>query len=81
MRDDDDRDALAATGVLQQLQNLLAGLIVEGTRGLVAQQELGVLGEGARDGYALLLAAGELGGEVVHACFEAYFGKRFGRVE
>ena len=81
VRDDDDRDALATTSVLQQLQNLLAGLVVEGACGLIAQQELGILGEGTRDGYALLLAAGELGREVVHACFETYFDKRLGGIE
>ena len=43
VRDDDDRNALLAAGILQQLQDLLTGFIVERARGLVAQKQLGVL--------------------------------------
>ena len=67
VRDDEHRDAVAATRVLQQLQYLLAGLVVERAGGLVAQQQLGVLGDGAGDGHALLLAARKLRREVRHA--------------
>ena len=51
VRDDDDRDALLAAGVLQQLQNLLAGFVVECARGFVAQEELGILSQRASDGF------------------------------
>ena len=40
--DDDDRNALLAAGILQQLQNLLTGFVVERARGLVAQEQLGI---------------------------------------
>ena len=52
-------------------QHQLAGLVVERAGGLVAQQHLGPLGDGAGDGDALLLAAGELRRKVVEALAEA----------
>ena len=72
MGDDDDGDALLAAGILQKLQDRPAGLVVQGAGGLVAEQELGVLREGSRDGDPLLLAAGELGREVVHPVGKAH---------
>ena len=54
----------------QRLEHAHAGLAVERTRGLVAQQHVGLLGDGARDGDALLLAARQLGREVVEALAE-----------
>ena len=39
-------------------------LLRSALRGLVAQQELGILRQRPGDGHPLLLAAGELGGEV-----------------
>ena len=63
--DDDDGDAQPAVDVLQQGQDGLGGHGVEGAGGLVAEQHLGVAGEGAGDGDALLLTAGELRGVVV----------------
>ena len=64
-----DRNGAAAlsAAVLQEAQYLLARPVVESPRGLVAEQELGVLRQGARDGDALLLPTRELRGEVVHA--------------
>ena len=56
MGDDDDRGPLLAGHVLKNLQNLLAGLVVQGPGRLVAEQELGLLGQGAGDGDTLLLA-------------------------
>ena len=53
------------------LEHQLAGLVVERAGGLVAQQHVGALGDGARDGDALLLAAGELRGEVVEPLAQA----------
>ena len=81
MGDDDDRDAVVAAGVLQQLQDLLARLVVEGAGGLVAEQQLGVFSHGASDGDALLLSARKLGGEVCHAVLEADLGERLGGIE
>ena len=54
MGDHHDGAARRAAGVLQKPQNGLAGLKVQGTRGLVAQQQLGVLRQGAGDGHTLL---------------------------
>ncbi len=75
MRDDDHGDALAAAGVLQKPQDLPARLVVEGARGLVAQQQARVLGQGARDRDALLLAAGKLRREVCQAPGQAHLGQ------
>ena len=59
--DDHHGDAQPLVDVLDQLQDVLGGLGVQGGGGLVAQQDLGVGGQGPGDGDALLLAAGELG--------------------
>ena len=56
MGNDNDRGPLLAGHVLKNLQNLLAGLVVQGSGRLVAEQELGLLGQGAGDGDSLLLA-------------------------
>ena len=48
--------------VADQLEDLARRLGVERARGLVAEQNFGVRGEGAGDGHALLLSAGELRG-------------------
>ena len=73
--DDDHRRAALAAHVLEDAEDLLAGAVVEGSRGLVAQQDLRVLRDGAGDGHALLLAAGELRREVVHAVAQAHGGE------
>ena len=44
---------------------------VERAGRLVAQQHVGPLGDGARDGHALLLAAGELRREVIEPMVQA----------
>ena len=77
VRDDDDGDAVAPTGILEELQDLLACLVVEGACGLVAEQELGGLGDSASDGDALLLTARKLGGEVAQALGEAHLAEGF----
>ena len=48
-----------------------AGRDVERAGRLVAEQHVGPLGDGARDRHALLLAARELGGEVIEPVAEA----------
>jgi len=59
VRDDDDRDALLQLG--HQVLDLQRRDGVQGRRGLVHQEHLGVHGEGASDAQALLLATGEVG--------------------
>ena len=56
---------LALPDAEQQLLHQRAGLVVERAERLVEQQDLGIVGERARDRGALLHAAGELLGTVV----------------
>jgi hypothetical protein len=49
----------------QRFEHEDAGLRIECARRLVAEQHLGALGDGAGDRHALLLAAGELRGEMI----------------
>ena len=67
--------------MLQQLQDLLAGLIVERAGRLVAQQQLRLLGDCARNGHALLFAAGQLRREIVQPVAQADLVQGVGRVE
>ena len=60
--DDHHGDAQLLVQLLQQIQNRQGRGGVQGGGGLVAEQDLRVVGQGAGDGDALLLAAGELGG-------------------
>src|SRR5262245_52753888 len=63
---DDDGDAITVQ-VLEQGHDLHAGPRVEGASGLVGQDEYGLIDEGAGDGDALLLTAGELSGVMMLA--------------
>ena len=63
-----------------RLEHQDAGVAVERAGGLVAQQHVRALGDGARDGDALLLAARELGREVVDAVAEPDQRQRLGGV-
>ena len=56
-----------AIDALDRLQHDDAGLHVERAGRLVAEEHLGPLGDGAGDGDALLLAAGKLRREMIHA--------------
>src|SRR2546427_1174592 len=56
---------------LEQRQDLLGGLAIEVTGRLVRHEDRGVGRDGARDGDALLLAAGELARIVAHPVAEA----------
>ena len=58
--DDDEGDAEGFLDLDQLELGFLAQLLVERAERLVEQQELGALGEGAGEGDALALAAGEL---------------------
>ena len=53
-------DAHAPVDVLDELEDAAGGGRVQGGGGLVAQQHLGVAGQGPGNGDALLLPAGEL---------------------
>ena len=57
---DDDGLAGGAAGILQQLQDALAGDIIQRAGGLVTEQELGVFRQRPGDGHPLLLSAGKL---------------------
>ena len=73
---DDDRDALLVE-ILHQVHDLVRGLRIERARRFIGQQDAGAVGQGASDGDALLLAAGELHRPVVHARAEADEFKAF----
>ncbi len=60
-----------AIDALDHVEHQDAGAEVERAGRLVAEQQRRALGHGARDGHALLLAARELGGEVVQPVAEA----------
>lgn len=79
--DDDDGHAETPAGVLQQLQNRLARVIVQGARRLVTEEQLRVLREGPGDGDALLLTAGELGREVLRPLLQAHLFQHLPRVQ
>ena len=70
VRDDDGERAEVAVDALDRLQDGDAGVDVEGPGGLVAQENLGTLGDRARDRDALLLATRKLRREVVQAVGE-----------
>jgi hypothetical protein len=67
--DEDDGVALGLE-IVEEGHDLDAGLGVEVAGGLVGEDDGGVVDQGAGDGDALALSAGELVGLVVHAGFE-----------
>ena len=67
-----ERGLPAALQVEQQVDHVLPGLAVKVAGGLVGQQDLRAGAQRPRHGHALLLAAGELGREVVGAVREAH---------
>ena len=77
--DDDDGDTQALVDVLDEAQDGAGGGGVQGGGSLVAQQDLGVGGQGAGDGDALLLAAGELGGIGVRLVGKSHHVQKFQR--
>ena len=70
MRGDQHRGA-RAVDALEQVHDAAGGLGVEVARGLVAHQKRRAVDDGARDGDALLLAAGELVGHLVELLLQA----------
>ena len=71
MRGADDRDAVLGVELLEEVDNLGAGLGVEVAGGFVGEDDGRRVGEGAGHGDALALSAGELEGLVVDAVAEA----------
>jgi glutaredoxin 3 len=69
--DDDDGAVGVECGGGEEFHDGFAGGVIEGGGGLVADDEAGLVHEGAGEGDALLLAAGELGREGVEAGAEA----------
>jgi hypothetical protein len=76
--DDHGGGAKRVVDLLQDLQHLHPGLRIERARGLVAEQDLGPLGDGPRDRDALLLAARKLCREMVEPVGEAHHLQRLG---
>ncbi len=76
--DDDDGGAAVAGDLAEEFHDLAAALAVEGGGGFVGEEEAGLVGEGAGDGDALLLAAVEGVGEVAGAVADAEVIEEFG---
>ena len=55
-------------------------MVVQGPGRLVAQQQLGIFRQGPGDGHPLLLAAGELGGEVVQPLPQSHGAQHLGGI-
>ncbi len=64
-----------SASVLQELQDGLARGVIQSSRRLIAEEQLGVLRQGPGDGHPLLLTARELTGEIAHPVPETYFPK------
>jgi hypothetical protein len=69
--DHEDGFVELAIQALKKFEDVFGALGVEVAGRFVGEDEVGVGDDGAGDGDALFLAAGELAGEVVHAVFEA----------
>ena len=61
----------------RNFHDLNGGFGVEGAGGLVGQDDLGVVHDGARDGHALHLTAGELVRPLFQVFSQTHAGKRF----
>ena len=82
MGDEHQRRLAAALQAEQQVDDLLAGLAVEVAGRLVGQHDLRAGAQRPGDGDALLLAAGELGREMIGAMRQPHLGQqRAGRLE
>lgn len=68
--DDDGGGAEFLIDFCDDIQYHFAGLVVQCASGFIAQQYVRALGNGARNGNALLFPAGKLGREVIHALFQ-----------
>ena len=72
VRGRNDGHVLLLAQIAEKFDDGNGGVRIEISRGLVGEDEHGVVGQGAGDGHALLLAAGELAGKVVHSVPEAH---------
>ena len=79
--DEHDRRPCFPVDLAQHFEHELAGAEVEVAGRLVAEDQLRRLGKRASHGDALLLAAGELGGEVAGPLGESDLGEELGGVE
>ena len=78
VRDHDDGLAVFVVERLEQRQDLVAGLAVQVTGGLVAQQQRGISDDGARDADALFLSARQLARAMLRAMLQAHQLQRSG---
>src|SRR5690606_14237050 len=70
VRDHDDRLLELPIQALEQIQDLVGALAIEIAGRLVGDDDFRIRDDGPCDGDALLLTAGELPGQVVHAVLE-----------
>jgi hypothetical protein len=79
--DDDEAIAEIAMEPQKQIDDLVAGVNVEISGGFIGEDQGGTVAQGARDGDALLLAAGELGGTVIEAGTKADLVEELGAAD
>ena len=79
--DDHHRHPCSAAGILQKFEDGLARGVIQRAGGLVAKQQLGVLGQRPGNSHTLLLTAGQLGGEVVLALFQPHIPDHFVQIQ
>ncbi len=79
--DDNDSRTLLSAHVLENLQYLFAGVIVQCAGGFVTEQDLRVFGNGSGNGNTLLLTAGELCRKVVDAVGKPYVFQNRDRIQ
>src|SRR5207249_3187211 len=75
VRDDDERLAVRAVHLMEELHHLRARVAVEVPRRFVRPHDRGAVREGARDGHPLLLSRAELGGLVAGELREPHGGE------
>ena len=71
MSDHDDCEALLTVKAVEEVHQGVARLGVQVPRGLIGEQEKGIVHEGARDGHALLLSARQFSRFVLSAILQA----------
>jgi len=76
--DHDQGEAEVVPELFEQGDDLVAGVLVEVAGGLVGEQHPGLLDQGAGDRGALLLAAGQFGGQVAGTVGQADSAQRGG---
>lgn len=70
MGDYDDGVPIFGVDVLNQLQDLLGGAVVQCAGGFVAEQDIRILDDGPANGNTLLLSAGKLVGQLIPVLIE-----------